>query len=116
MKKTLSIVLILSVLFCMVLSVSGCGSSADYPAPLDAYRAYCDGEDVVGKTVDFTVNDSNAIGRIFFGATPDFSSSVELYVTDNSAEKLEEGDSATLKISSVETSLAEVDFYGTIVD
>lgn len=116
MKKALSTLLILSALFCMVFAVSGCGSSADYPAPLDAYKAYNNGEDVVGKTVDFTVNEDPPYGRIFSGATPDFSSMVTIYITDDSADKIEYGDSVTVKISSVETSLAEVSFSGTVVD
>ena len=116
MKKTLSTLIILTALFCMLFAVSGCGNSPDYTAPLEAYRAFKNGEDVVGKTVEFTVNEDAPYGRIFSGATPDFSSLVTIYITDDSADKVEYGDSIMVKISSVETSLAEVSFNGTLVD
>ncbi|SCW65747.1 hypothetical protein SAMN02910456_02421 [Ruminococcaceae bacterium YRB3002] len=116
MKKALSTLIILSVLFCTIFLISGCGKSPDYAAPLEAYRAFNNGEDVVGKTVEFTVNEDSPYGKIFSGATPDFSSLVTIYITDDSADKVEYGDSIMVKISSVETSLAEVSFNGTLVD
>ena len=71
MRKALSTLLIISTLFCMIATMTGCGDKADYPAPLDVCAAYKGGEDVVGKTVgkedaaEGTANDEEYLAHVF---------------------------------------------------
>ena len=115
MKKVLSTILVIATLFCMITALTGCGSSADYDAPLAVSAAYKNGEDVVGKTLKLTADRDNEYGIIFQGAAPDFSYMVEIYAEGDGADKIKSGDTVTIRITRVEESLAEYDVYGTFV-
>ena len=116
MKKALSTLLIISTLFCMIVTLTGCGEDADFPAPLNVCAAFKNGEDVIGKTVEVTANRDNARGIIFNGASPEFSYMVYIYVSGDGAENIKSGDTVIVRITSVEESLAEYDVHGILVD
>ena len=116
MRKALSTLLIISTLFCMIATMTGCGDKADYPAPLDVCAAYKGGEDVVGKTVQVTANNDNMYGVIFNGAAPDFSYMVVIYAEGDGADEIKAGDKVLLKIASVEESLAQYTVHCTMAE
>ena len=113
MRKLLSAILIISVLFCMTAVFAGCGDKADYEAPLSASAAYKNGEDIVGKTLKCTADRDNVYGTVFQGASPDFSYMVYIHAEGDGADQIKSGDTVIIKITSVEESLAQYDIYGT---
>ena len=54
MRKVLSLILAVTMLFALTVSVSGCGSDTDYSSPIRAVTAYKKGHNVIGKTVSVT--------------------------------------------------------------
>jgi predicted component of type VI protein secretion system len=63
MRKVLSLILAVTMLFALTVSVSGCGSDTDYSSPIRAVTAYKKGHNVIGKTVTFVItgiDDHNA--------------------------------------------------------
>ena len=119
MKKTLSLILVIASLFCMVAVSSGCGVKADYEAPLEMVHAYRNGTDVTGKTVSFYATDDYhedyKKGYLFDSVTPDFSASVTIIATNEAAKKVKKGDTVVVKIDRVEERLATYEFYGKVV-
>ena len=114
MRKAISIVLLLT-LTCMVFMFSGCGTKADYESPLEMFSAFNNNEDINGKTVEVQCNCDYRKGAIYDGVTPDFSSSITIFVGEESAKDVKKGDTVVVRISRHETKLATFDVYGKIV-
>jgi len=114
MKKALSVLLLIT-LASMVFLVSGCGTKADYESPYDVYSAFSKNEDIDGKTVEVQVNCDYKDDAIYDGVTPDFSTSITVYVGEEATKKVKKGDTVIVRISRHETKLATFDVYGHIV-
>ena len=114
MRKALSLIL-LAALTCMVFAFSGCGTKADYESAYDMYSAYCKKENIVGKTVSVDANCDYYKGAIYDGVTPDFSTSITIYVGEDAAKDVKKGKTYVVKIDKVETELAGFNVYGKIV-
>ncbi|SCW26770.1 hypothetical protein SAMN02910456_00144 [Ruminococcaceae bacterium YRB3002] len=116
MRKIISVILIITVIFSMALTGTGCGSKADYGAPLEMYSAWKEGEDVTGKTVNVIANRDYFMGDIFSSVTPDVQWMLHINVEGDGAQDIRDGDEVTVKITKIDELISNVVFTGTLVE
>ena len=114
MKKTVSAVMIVVSLFCMVF-VTGCGTKADYEYPQDLYAAHAGGTNVIGKTVRVQANRDYTMGLIFSAPTPNLGPTMHIDVTGTGADRVKDNDELIVKITDIRESKFMIVFTGTIV-
>ena len=110
MRKTISVVLAVILLFTMGFAVTGCGSKTDYDSPVKAVEAHQSGTNIVGKTVKVTATmDYTAIrgagGVIYFQTSPSTFTNIYVCPNEGSRTDIKKDQTVTFKITNVDDHL-----------
>ena len=107
MRKVLSLILAVTMLFALTVSVSGCGSDTDYSSPIRAVTAYKKGHNIIGKTVSVTATmdcgHAPGASRTFYVRNSElWSAKVYVCTNEGSGTDVVKGQTVTFLITGVD--------------
>lgn len=115
MRKIIALLLVTVSLMCSLCFTTGCGTKADYSAPLKMLDAVKNGEDITNKTVEVVADKDYFMGQIFYSVTPDLTSLIVINVSGEGAEDVKENDTVIVRIKKVDYRDNNLAVDGTIV-